>query len=49
MIIFLKCSIDNKASTVLSYFVEGVERLGLPSRVRGRLLYNQCLNILTSA
>ncbi|KAJ7373308.1 hypothetical protein OS493_012899 [Desmophyllum pertusum] len=35
MIIFLRCSIDNKASTVLSYFVDGVERFGLPSRVRG--------------
>ena len=35
MIIFLKCSVNNKASTVLTYFLAGVDRYGLPSRVRG--------------
>lgn len=42
MIIFLRCSSNNKASTVFSYFLEGVERFGLPSRVRGRPLCNHC-------
>lgn len=37
MIIFVRCSVDNKASTVVSYFMEGIQRFGLPSRVRGRL------------
>ena len=38
MVIFLNCSTDNKASTVLSYFLSGVDRFGLPSRVRGNLV-----------
>ena len=37
MIIFLRCSTNNKASTVLSYFLGGIETYGLPSRVRGKL------------
>ena len=32
MIILLNCSTDNKASTVLSYFLSGVDRFGLPSQ-----------------
>ena len=31
---FMKCSTNNRASTVLEYFVEGVRKYGLPSRVR---------------
>ena len=42
MIIFLRCSSNNKASTVFSYFLEGVERVGLPSRGRGRPSCNHC-------
>lgn len=34
MIVFLRCSTNNKASTVLYAFREGVHRFGLPSRVR---------------
>ena len=32
---YLKCCTDNKASTVLQYFEQGVQEFGLPSRVRG--------------
>ena len=32
---FLKCSTNNKASTVLQLFRSAVETHGLPSRVRG--------------
>ena len=35
MIIFLRCSTNNRASTVFSYFISGVQTFGLPSRVRG--------------
>lgn len=35
MIIFLRCSTNNKASTVFSYFHDSVQIFGLPSRVRG--------------
>ena len=31
----LKCCTDNKGSTVLRYFEQGVQEFGLPSRVRG--------------
>ena len=34
-IVYLKCCTDNKASTVLQYFAQGVQEFGLPSRVRG--------------
>ena len=34
LIVYMKCSANNKASTVLSLFQEAVERYGLPSRVR---------------
>ena len=34
MITFLKCSIDNKAATVLDNFIEATRKYGLPSRVR---------------
>ena len=36
MIIFLRCSTNNKASTVFSYFMTGIQTFGLPSRVRGK-------------
>ena len=34
LIVYLKCSTNNRASTVLSAFEEGVQKFGLPSRVR---------------
>ncbi|XP_046839481.1 uncharacterized protein LOC124433742 [Xenia sp. Carnegie-2017] len=34
-VIYLKCCTDNRASTVLNLFKQGVEDFGLPSRVRG--------------
>ena len=34
-IVYLKCCTENKASTVLRYFEQGVQEFGLPSRVRG--------------
>ena len=32
--IFLKCSNNNRASTVYSHFMRAVQQFGLPSRVR---------------
>ena len=34
-LVFLKCSTNNKAETVLQLFVKAVQDFGLPSRVRG--------------
>ena len=34
-IVYLKCCTDNKVSTVIQYFEEGVQEFGIPSRVRG--------------
>ena len=34
-IIYLKCSDNNRAETVVDLFVSGVQECGLPSRVRG--------------
>ena len=34
MIVFLKCSTNNKANTVLTAFLEAEKKYGLPSRVR---------------
>ena len=34
MIVFLRCSLNNKSSTVFSLFLEAVQEFGLPSRVR---------------
>ena len=34
MIMYMSCSNDNKTSTVYNYFLEAVEKHGLPSRVR---------------
>ena len=34
LIIYLRCSTNNRASTVLSLFEQGVAKFGLPSRVR---------------
>ena len=34
MIVYLKCSTNNKASTVLECFQQAVQQFGLPSRVR---------------
>eukprot|EP00794_Sanderia_malayensis_P013246 gene13246-14606_t len=33
-IIYLHCAVDNRASTVFGQFLNGVEKFGLPSRVR---------------
>ena len=35
VIVYLACNTDNKSATVLHLFKEGVEKWGLPSRVRG--------------
>ena len=35
LIVYLACSTDNKSATVLDLFKEGVQKWGLPSRVRG--------------
>ena len=37
MLIYLKCSTNNRARTVLDLFVAAVHRFGLPSRVRSDL------------
>lgn len=34
LIVFMKCSTNNRASTVLDQFLKGVRSFGLPSRVR---------------
>ena len=34
MIVYMRCSSNNRSSTVLSAFLEGVQRFGIPSRVR---------------
>ena len=34
MIVYLACSMDNKASTAFSKFIHAVEEFGLPSRIR---------------
>ena len=34
LIVYLRCSTNNRASTVLSLFEQGVAKFGLPSRVR---------------
>lgn len=34
-IVYLKCALNNLASTVLQYFIEGTHEFGLPLRVRG--------------
>ena len=34
MIVFLKCSTNNKANTVLTVFLEAEKKYGLPLRVR---------------
>ena len=34
LVVFIKCSSNNKASTVYESFLQAIERYGLPSRVR---------------
>ena len=34
-IVYLKCALNNLASTVLRYFIAGIHEFGLPLRVRG--------------
>ena len=34
MIVFLRCSDNNRASTVFSYFRQAISTYGVPSRVR---------------
>jgi len=45
-IVYLKCCTDNKASTVLQYFEEGVQEFGIPSRVRGDQGMENVLHLL---
>ena len=33
-VVYMRCSSNNRSSTVLSAFLEGVQRFGVPSRVR---------------
>ena len=33
-IIYIQCADNNQAETVVDYFIDGVDRLGLPVRVR---------------
>ena len=35
LVIYLHCSSNNRAETVLEYFKDGVQEFGMPSRVRG--------------
>ena len=34
LVVYLNCSSDNRAATVLNHFIEAVRHFGLPSRVR---------------
>ena len=34
LVVFLKCAMNNRAETVMSTFIEGTRRYGIPSRVR---------------
>ena len=34
LVVFIKCSTNNKASTVYDLFLQAVQRYGLPARVR---------------
>ena len=43
MITYMKCSSNNKSSTVYNYFLEGIRLHGLPSRVRSDQGRENCL------
>lgn len=43
MIVFMKCSNNNKATTVDSHFLEAIHNYGLPSRVRSDQGRENCL------
>ena len=47
IIVFMKCSNNNKAATVYDCFLEGVHQYGLPSRVRSDRGRENCLMLST--
>ena len=46
LIVFLKCSNNNRSSTALQSFVSAVQELGLPDRIRcDRICVHLCIQL----